>query len=75
MQKAVTQLLGFLAGLEHSIIVARLQSGPERTVCKGGKPRNLTDDQITDLKKLFSDGMSKSKLAEQFSVLASCITS
>lgn len=68
MQKAMTQLLGVFAELEHSIIVDRLQSGRERTGRKGGRTKSLTEGQITEVKELFSDGMSKSKLAAKFGV-------
>ncbi len=68
MKKAFTQLLGLFSELEHSIIVDRLQSGRERTGKKGGKPKSLNDDQIADVRKLFADGVSKSKLAAEFGV-------
>ncbi len=68
MQKAMTQLLGVFAELEHSIIVDRLQSGRERTGRKGGKPKSLSEEQQAEVRELFSDGVSKSKLATQFSV-------
>lgn len=68
MQKAMTQLLGVFAELEHSIIVDRLQSGRERTGRKGGRSKALTDSQLKDVKRLFAKGVSKSKLAQQFSV-------
>lgn len=68
MQKAMTRLLGVFAELEHSIIVDRLQSGRERTGRKGGKPKSLSDDQVTEVKALFATGLSKSKLATQFDV-------
>jgi DNA invertase Pin-like site-specific DNA recombinase len=69
MQKAMTQLLGVFAELEHSIIVDRLQSGRERTGRKGGKPKSLNEDQMKDVIRLFNDeGMSKSKLAKEFNV-------
>jgi DNA invertase Pin-like site-specific DNA recombinase len=42
MQKAMTQLLGVFAELEHSIITDRLQSGRIRTGKLGGKPRILS---------------------------------
>ncbi len=45
MQKAMTQLLGVFAELEHSIIVDRLQTGRERTGRKGGRSRYIDDTQ------------------------------
>ena len=68
MQKAMTQLLGVFAELEHSIIVDRLQSGRERTGKKGGKPKSLDQGQIAEIRKLFKEDMSKSKLALKFNV-------
>ncbi len=68
MQKAMTQLLGVFAELEHSIIVDRLQSGRERTGRKGGKPRSLSDEQVAGVQRLYSEGMSKSKIAIEFGV-------
>lgn len=68
MQKAMTQLLGVFSELEHSIIVDRLQSGRERTGRKGGKPKSLSDTQMKEVNRLFKQGVSKSKLAAQFSV-------
>ena len=68
MQKAMTQLLGVFAELEHSIIVDRLQSGRERTGRKGGKPKILSEDMQVEVKRLFDSGLSKSRLATQFGV-------
>lgn len=68
MQKAMTQLLGVFAELEHSIIVDRLQSGRERTGRKGGQPKKLTAAQEADIRKLHAEGLSKSKLATQYGV-------
>lgn len=68
MQKAMTQLLGVFAELEHSIIVDRLQSGRERTGRKGGKSKALTGAQVEEIGRLFKHGASKSKLAKQFNV-------
>jgi len=68
MQKAMTQLLGVFAELEHSIIVDRLQSGRERTGRKGGRKKLLSPDQEKKVKKLFSTGSSKSKLSQEFGV-------
>ncbi|MCW8196039.1 recombinase family protein [Proteobacteria bacterium 005FR1] len=68
MQKAMTQLLGVFAELEHSIIVDRLQSGRERTGRKGGRAKALTDSQIQLVRKLFSEGASKAQLSTRFSV-------
>jgi DNA invertase Pin-like site-specific DNA recombinase len=52
MQKAMAQLLGVFAELEHSIIVDRLQSGRERTGCKGGKLRSLSYEQSMEVTKV-----------------------
>lgn len=68
MQKAMTQLLGVFAELEHSIIVDRLQSGRERTGRKGGRNRLLTPEQEKNVKKSFSKGASKSKLSQDYGV-------
>ncbi|HCE1825646.1 TPA: recombinase family protein [Vibrio parahaemolyticus] len=68
MQKAMTQLLGVFAELEHSIIVDRLQTGRERTGNKGGRSKALTDAQIDDVKKKLVDGVSKSELAREYEV-------
>ncbi len=68
MQKAMTQLLGVFAELEHSIIVDRLQSGRERTGRKGGKPKILSEEMRVEVKRLFDSGLSKSRLATQFGV-------
>ncbi len=68
MQKAMTQLLGVFAELEHSIIVDRLQAGRERTGRKGGRAKALTDVQMDKVKKLYLGGKSKSQLAKDFGV-------
>lgn len=68
MQKAMTQLLGVFAELEHSIIVDRLQSGRERTGRKGGRKRVLSPEQEKKVKKSFSNGASKSTLSQEFGV-------
>lgn len=68
MQKAMTQLLGVFAELEHSIIVDRLQSGRERTGRKGGKPKSLSAEQIAEVRKLHGEGLSQSKLSKEFGV-------
>jgi DNA invertase Pin-like site-specific DNA recombinase len=68
MQKAMTQLLGVFAELEHTIIADRLQSIRERAGRKGGKPKSLSDEQSLEVKRLFKEGASKSKLAIQFGV-------
>jgi DNA invertase Pin-like site-specific DNA recombinase len=65
MQKAMTQLLGVFAELEHSIIVDRLQSGRERTGKLGGRKKLLSDGQQNQVVKLFKNGMSKSQLAKE----------
>ncbi|ELL4667502.1 recombinase family protein [Vibrio fluvialis] len=68
MQKAMTQLLGVFAELEHSIIVDRLQTGRERTGKKGGRSKALTDAQIKDVVRKLKDGVSKSELARDYDV-------
>ena len=68
MQKAMTQLLGVFAELEHSIIVDRLQSGRERTGRKGGAPNKLDDKQRGDVISRHKNGVSKSQLAKDYGV-------
>ncbi len=68
MQRAMTQLLGVFAELEHSIIVDRLQSGRERTGKKGGRKKALDDHQHKDVQTLFKNGSSISMLARKFEV-------
>jgi DNA invertase Pin-like site-specific DNA recombinase len=68
MQKAMTQLLGVFAELEHSIITDRLQSGRIRTGKLGGKPRILSSQQVAEITKLHKEGTSKRQLAIQFKV-------
>lgn len=68
MQKAMTQLLGVFAELEHSIIVDRLQSGRERTGRLGGRKSVLSESQKREVRKLFKAGASKSQLAKDFEV-------
>ncbi|MEZ8790358.1 recombinase family protein [Vibrio splendidus] len=63
MQRAMTQLLGVFAELEHSIIVDRLQSGRERTGNKGGRKSAITDTQCRNIKKMRLEGISISALA------------
>ncbi|WP_454440480.1 recombinase family protein [Vibrio bathopelagicus] len=66
MQKAMTQLLGVFAELEHSIIVDRLQSGRERTGKKGGRPSKFTDEQQAEMKALYDNKTSISAIAKQY---------
>lgn len=66
MRKAMTQLLGVFAELEHSIIVDRLQSGRERTGRKGGRKELFTADQKRDMKEKFQQGASISSLARDY---------
>lgn len=66
MQRAMTQLLGVFAELEHSIIVDRLQSGRERTGNKGGRKSTLSDSQRSDIKKRLANGSSISALAREY---------
>lgn len=68
MQKAMTQLLGVFAELEHSIIVDRLQSGRERTGRKGGRTPILSDEQKREVIARFKRGESKNKLSKDFGV-------
>lgn len=70
MRKAMTQLLGVFAELEHSIIVDRLQSGRERTGKKGGRKPTLSDEQKSKAKRLYDggDGESISEIARQMNV-------
>jgi DNA invertase Pin-like site-specific DNA recombinase len=67
MQKAMTQLLGVFAELEHSIIVDRLQSGRQRTGKLGG--RTKTDKSIIGaVLKRRQLGESKSALSKEFCI-------
>jgi DNA invertase Pin-like site-specific DNA recombinase len=68
MQKAMTQLLGVFAELEHSIIVDRLQSGRERTGRKGGRSKALNPEQEEEVREKFRSGTSKNKLSQQYKV-------
>lgn len=68
MQKAMTQLLGVFAELEHSVIVDRLQTGRERTGRKGGRSKVLSEPQIQEVKQKLAEGLSKSELARQYGV-------
>jgi len=68
MQKAMTQLLGVFAELEHSIIVDRLQSGRERTGRKGGRTPILNEEKKKEVITLFRAGASKNKLSKDFGV-------
>ncbi|ELA8362077.1 MULTISPECIES: recombinase family protein [Vibrio harveyi group] len=66
MQRAMTQLLGVFAELEHSIIVDRLQSGRERTGNKGGRKSAINEAQRKEIKQKLSDGASISALAREY---------
>ncbi|EOV0119069.1 recombinase family protein [Vibrio parahaemolyticus] len=66
MQRAMTQLLGVFAELEHSIIVDRLQSGRERTGNKGGRKSAINEALRKEIKKKLADGASISALARQY---------
>jgi len=68
MQRAMTQLLGVFAELEHSIIVDRLQSGRVRTGKLGGRPTALSPEKAKNVKKLFKEGMSKRSLSLKYEV-------
>lgn len=68
MRKAMTQLLGVFAELEHSIIVDRLQSGRERTGKLGGRKPKLNEDDKKHAKVLFEAGNSISYIAKHFDV-------
>lgn len=67
MQRAMTQLLGVFAELEHSIIVDRLQSGRERTGNKGGRASSVTLAQRNEIQSRYKNGFSISKLARDYS--------
>jgi len=73
MQRAMTQLLGVFAELEHSIIVDRLQSGRERTGRLGGRKYKLSPSQKKEIKKSLAAGQSKSSLAREYGVSRSTI--
>ncbi len=73
MQRAMTQLLGVFAELEHSIIVDRLQSGRKRTGKLGGRKPKLTPEQVNEVAKALVSGESKSSLAKRFDVSRSTI--
>lgn len=66
MQRAMTQLLGVFAELEHSIIVDRLQSGRERTGNKGGRKSIINETQCEEIKQKLAGGMSISALAKDY---------
>ncbi|PKH59329.1 resolvase [Shewanella sp. Choline-02u-19] len=66
MQRAMTQLLGVFAELEHSIIVDRLQSGREHTGKKGGRKSTINEAQRNEIKVKFAAGYSISALAREF---------
>jgi DNA invertase Pin-like site-specific DNA recombinase len=66
MQRAMTQLLGVFAELEHSIIVDRLQSGRERTGNKGGRKSVMSDIQCVEIKRKYSCGQTVSSLAREY---------
>jgi DNA invertase Pin-like site-specific DNA recombinase len=68
MQRAMNQLLGVFAELEHSIIVDRLQSGRERTGRKGGRSKALNPEQEAEVRSKFKTGLSKNKLSQEFGV-------
>ena len=73
MARAMTQLLGVFAELEHSIIVDRLQSGRERTGRLGGRPPKLDAQLKQQLIKDFKAGESKSSLANRYDVSRSTV--
>lgn len=73
MQKAMTQLLGVFAELEHSIIVDRLQSGRERTGKLGGRKPKLSTETQSHLLSDFDAGKSKSSLAIKYNVSRSTV--
>ncbi|HCZ9668349.1 resolvase [Vibrio parahaemolyticus] len=66
MQRAMTQLLGVFAELEHSIIVDRLQSGRERTGNKGGRKSAINEALRKEIKKNLAVGASISALAREY---------
>ncbi|PMG72110.1 resolvase [Vibrio lentus] len=66
MQRAMTQLLGVFAELEHSIIVDRLQSGRERTGNKGGRKSAINETKREEIKQKLTDGTSISSLAREY---------
>ncbi|EJG1915695.1 resolvase [Vibrio parahaemolyticus] len=66
MQRAMTQLLGVFAELEHSIIVDRLQSGRERTGNKGGRKSAINSVRREEIKSQFESGTSISALAREY---------
>lgn len=66
MQRAMTQLLGVFAELEHSIIVDRLQSGRERTGNKGGRKSAINEVQREEIKQKIANGSSISAVAREF---------
>lgn len=65
MQKAMTQLLGVFAELDHSIIVVRLQSGRERTDRKCGIKSSINDSQKPEIKHKIGSGISISSIARE----------
>ncbi|MEZ8346394.1 recombinase family protein [Vibrio splendidus] len=66
MQRAMTQLLGVFAELEHSIIVDRLQSGRERTGNKGGRKSAINETLREEIRQKQAAGTTISSLAREY---------
>lgn len=66
MKKAMTQLLGVFAELEHSIIVDRLQTGRTRTGKLGGRKELFNESQKEVIKTKYNESVSISALAREF---------
>ena len=68
MNKAMVQLLGVFAELEHSIIVDRLQTGRKLKGKLGGRKPKLTQEQQAEIRSRLKKGESKLKLSKEFDV-------
>ena len=66
MSKAMVQLLGMFAELEHSIIVDRLQTARKASGKLGGRKPKLTQSQRKEIAKKVSQGISKRSLSIEY---------
>ena len=68
MSKAMVQLLGMFAEMEHSMIVERTQGGRIRSGKLGGRPTKLDDKTRQIIAQKLSEGASKNSLSKEFEV-------
>ncbi|MCG7584922.1 recombinase family protein [Photobacterium sp. OFAV2-7] len=68
MGKAMMQLMGMFAELEHSIIVDRLQTGRYRTGRLGGRKRKLSPEQELEVAEKLAAGQSVYSIAKEYKV-------